>query len=79
MITITFGCGHSKTANGSEQSLQCACGETRVAALAAPLPRFIGCVTGPHAEFKDLPAKPVTFGESTSQDVPPHNSGESHA
>lgn len=71
MISVTFECGHTKTANGSEAQLQCQCGETRVAAVMAPSPRFSGCVTGPHAEFKDLPAKAVTFGESTSQDRPP--------
>lgn len=63
MITVTFQCGHTKQAGGGETELACGCGETRITSVDAPAPRFTGCARGPHAEYKDLPAKAVTFGE----------------
>lgn len=64
MITVTFKCGHTRIASGNETELSCAlCGETDVERVNAPAPRFTGHVRGPHAAFKDLPAKAVTFGE----------------
>lgn len=61
MITVTFTCGHTRTATGAEERLSCPCGESRIASVDAPLPTFRGAVRGPHAEYVDLPAKPVTF------------------
>lgn len=61
MITVTFSCGHSKQANGSEEKLTCACGETRIAQVDAPVPVFRGHVRGPHAQFEALEPKKVEF------------------
>lgn len=63
MITITFECGHQKTADGGETKVACACGETRIAQVNAPVPRFRGHVTGPHAEYVALEPKAVVFEE----------------
>lgn len=66
MITVTFVCGHKKQANGSEDQLVCSCGEQKIANVDAPAPQFRGHVRGPHAEFTELPAKAVSFGETNA-------------
>lgn len=63
MITVTFQCGHQKQASGSEEQLVCSCGESRIAQVDAPAPRFVGHARGPHAEYKPLEAIPVTFAK----------------
>ncbi len=64
-IQVTFACGHTGDFTGAEASLHCKeCAETAVARVDAPPPQFEGHVRGPHAEFRELPAKPVTFGET---------------
>lgn len=61
LITLYFACGHSREVDG-DGTATCACGETRIARVDAPAPRFIGHARGPCAEYQDLPAKPVTLG-----------------
>lgn len=62
MITIKFLCGHSRPLTGAEDRAVCACGETRIDSIDAPAPRFVGHARGPHAEYKALDAKEVSFG-----------------
>lgn len=55
MITVSFACGHSmQVSERAEWTPRCGCGETRVAAVKAPAPRFVGTVTGPYCETKGL-------------------------
>jgi len=63
MITVRFQCGHTRTLNGDEQQPRCACGETVIAEVNAPAPRFRGYALGPCAKFEELPAKAVSFVE----------------
>jgi len=64
MITITFTCcGETKTATGAETQLVCRCGRSVIETIVAPQPRFTGTVTGPHAQYQNLPAVPVTLGD----------------
>jgi hypothetical protein len=60
MISLRFACGHAMRGDDRMTQAQCShCGETRVSRVMAPAPRFVGIVTGPCAEFKELPAQPV--------------------
>lgn len=62
MVTVTFLCGHTRQMTGAETGdLVCGCGERQVTKIDAPDPHFIGHVTGPHAEFKNLDPQPVVF------------------
>jgi hypothetical protein len=63
-MTVTFQCGHTREATGAETELRCDCGEARITQVVAPAPRFTGHVTGPHAEFQNLPAEAVQLGET---------------
>jgi hypothetical protein len=66
MITVRFACGHSLKGDERLSQATCSmCGETRVAHVTAPAPRFAGLVTGPCARFEELPAKPVRLQKET--------------
>lgn len=63
MIRVSMACGHRLQAD-SETAPRCAeCGETRVAHVSAPAPRFRGVVLGPCATYEDLPAQRVDLKE----------------
>lgn len=64
MITVIFTCGHFQEVDGSGATPICVCGETKIARVDAPAPRFTGHCRGPHATYRDLEAKPVTFGSN---------------
>lgn len=61
MIRVRFACGHDGVVVNPDQQPRCACGNTQVVDVQARAPRFVGHVQGPVAEFKDLPAEPVTL------------------
>lgn len=56
MIEIRFRCGHTLRVDPDRvQRPSCLeCGETMVARVQAPPPRFVGTVTGPLAETKHM-------------------------
>lgn len=60
MITVEFACGHRRDVDG-DSTRTCLCGETRIARVDAPAPRFVGHARGPCADYKDLPAQAVTL------------------
>ena len=50
VILVRFRCGHVMPIDPDKvESPRCHCGETRVARVSAPAPRFTGAVSGPHA------------------------------
>lgn len=62
MIKVTFLCGHIADTDGAAKP-RCHCGESRIRRIAAKTPSFRGHVTGPCAEYQDLPPKAVTLKE----------------
>lgn len=65
-IDLTFVCGHTaKALTGNETTPSCPeCGERVISRVNAPPPVFSGHARGPHAQYKDLPAKAVKLGDS---------------
>lgn len=64
MIVATMVCGHRVKIDGIAVPCCPKCGESRVARVSAPPPRFRGVVLGPCAEYVDLPAKRVVLKEN---------------
>lgn len=64
MIRATMACGHVIELQSGVAVPMCKCGETRVARVKAPPPKFRGLVLGPCAEYEDLPAKRVVLKET---------------
>lgn len=80
MITVTFTCWHERqvpvTMTGALSCVQC--GETRVARVKAPPPRFTGHVRGPSAITKDLGPVTVNLAEPNAPPLKLQPQGESH-
>jgi predicted nucleic acid-binding Zn-ribbon protein len=67
MIAVRMACGHLlKLTDGVMLPACPSCGETRVARVSAPPPKFRGVVLGPCAEYVELPAKRVELKEKVS-------------
>jgi hypothetical protein len=65
-IRATMACGHLVMLPDGVSIPQCPqCGESRVARIKAPPPRFRGVVLGPCATYEDLPAQRVTLKENS--------------
>lgn len=56
MIDIRYTCGHTATMSDMAAAAPvCSCGERQIVMVhPRRLPRFVGTVTGPYAEFKAL-------------------------
>lgn len=55
MISIRFACGHTLDADPDKGKPSCpTCGESRIASVKAPPPRFVGTATGPLVETKPM-------------------------
>lgn len=64
-ILLTMACGHRVKAPDDIRAPLCpTCGETRVAHVKAPAPRFRGVVMGPCATYEDLPPQRVHLKET---------------
>jgi len=71
-MTVTFACGHrAEIAETASLPPQCGCGETRVQAVRARAPRFVGACTGPYSEFANLADVTVNLAPGGSLNVKP--------
>jgi hypothetical protein len=62
MVTLKFACGHTLTTVMPPETAECpTCGDLRVSRVTAPPPRFRGTVSGPYAEYRELPPEAVRF------------------
>ncbi len=73
-ITVTGRCGHDYVFT-ERQGLGCPqCGETGVSDVRASAPRFVGTVSGPHAETQALPAMAVDLAPGGPLPMPKESS-----
>lgn len=63
-IVATMACGHRVILEGDIDVPACpACGESRVASVKAPPPKFRGTVLGPCSQYVELPPRTVRLKE----------------
>lgn len=62
MIRVRFVCGHQQEVKDTISAAPiCACGERRIAHVDAPPPHFVGTVTGPTAEYREMAPATVSL------------------